>query len=165
MSAGAPPARRREERLLTFEVGGSPFALPIAAVAEVTEVGRIAAVPTLARGVAGVVNHHGDALPVLAPGALLPVAPPLPPARHLLVLARSPEDGSRFGVPVDCVGGLVDGEPAAALGDDPVAERRPLDGRVVSVLDPGRLLARALEVIERSADHDGRSRTTHEGEA
>ena len=31
-----------------------------------------------------------------------------------------------------------------------VVERRPVDGRVVSVLDPHRLVARAEEIIERA---------------
>lgn len=138
-------------RLLTFEVGGAVFALPIAAVAEVAEVGRIAAVPTLPASVGGVTNLHGDALPVVERAALLPVGDAaLGPPRHLLVLAKSPDDASRYGLPVDGIRGLVDGEGGTALGDDAIVERRPIEGRVVCVLDPKRLLARAMQVIERS---------------
>lgn len=139
------------ERLLTFEVGGALYALPIAAVAEVTDVGRIAAVPTVPLHVAGVMNHHGDALPVVERKALFPVHGELPPPRHLLVLADDPEDQNRYGLPVDAVAGLIDGRGGTARGEDAVAERRPLDGRILSVLDPKRLLARAVEIIERSA--------------
>ncbi len=150
-------------RLLTFEVGGTLYGLPIAAVAEVTEVGRIAAVPTLPPSVGGVMNHHGDALPVVERAALLPVGErPLPVPQHLLVLADSPDDASRYGLPVDCIRGLVDGAPATALGEGPVAERRPVEGRLLSVLDPRRLLARAVEVIERSVDS---TEPTHGGES
>lgn len=145
------PAAVGAARLLTFEVGGTVFALPIAAVAEVAEVGPIAAVPTLPRSVGGVTNLHGDALPVVERAALLPVSgADLPVPRHLLVLAKSPDDASRYGLPVDGIRGLVDGEGGTALGDDAIAERRPIDGRVVCVLDPKRLLARAMHVIERS---------------
>lgn len=147
----APPTGSTGGRLLTFEVGGAVYALPIGAVAEVTEVGRIAAVPSVPREVAGVTNLHGDALPVVERAALLPAAEgPLPPPQHLLVLAESPDDANRYGLAVDAIRGLVDGEGATALDADPVAERRPVEGRLVNVLDPRRLLARATQVIEES---------------
>ena len=68
----------------------------------------------------------------------------------MLVLAPSGEDGPEFGLPVDRVCGLVDGIGGAAKGAETVVERRPIEGRVVSVLDTVRLLARAARVIERS---------------
>jgi chemotaxis signal transduction protein len=145
----APAAQT--ERLLAFEVGGSVYAVPIADVAEVADLGRIAAVPTLPQGVGGVMNHHGDALPVLHRSALFDVAAEgLAEPQHVLVLARSPEDRGALGLPVDRILGLVDGAGGAARGHDAVVERRPIDGRVVSVLDARRLLRRAAEVIERS---------------
>ncbi len=138
-------------RLLTFAVGHGVYAVPIADVSEVADLGHIAAIPTLPRSVGGVVNHHGDALPVLHREVLFEVGQvALPEARQLLVLGEHAHDLSRLGIPVDGILGLVDGEAGHALGDDPVAERRPVDGRIVNVLDARRLLARAVEVIERS---------------
>ena len=58
------------QRLLTFEIGAAVYALPIADVLEVAEVAPMACIPTLSRQVAGVVNHHGDALPVMSREAL-----------------------------------------------------------------------------------------------
>jgi purine-binding chemotaxis protein CheW len=138
------------DRLLAFEVGPSLFALPIAEVAEVMEVPAVAAVPMLPRDVGGVVNHHGDALPIVTPAALLGTALARDPA-YLLVLARDPDDPSRYGVPIDRIHGLVDG-PAASTREPGavVAERRPLAGRLMHVLDAKRLLERALHVIEGS---------------
>jgi chemotaxis signal transduction protein len=139
------------ERLLAFEIGGSVYAVPIADVAEVADLGRIAAVPTLPQQVGGVMNHHGDALPIVHRGALFEVAVDgLAEPQHVLVLARSPDDHGTLGVPVDRILGLVDGSGGVARGADAVVERRPIDGRVVSVLDARRLLRRAAEVIERS---------------
>jgi chemotaxis signal transduction protein len=139
------------DRLLVFEVGGTHYALPIADVAEVTEVGRVASVPTLSSEVGGVMNHHGEALPVIRPGVLFEVAPgALPEPGNLLVLARSSGDAGRLGLPVDSVLGLVDGAGGTAHGADAVVERRPIGGRLVSVLDPHRLLMRAVQVIEES---------------
>lgn len=139
------------DRLLLFEVGATIYALPIAEIAEVTEVGRIASVPSLRAAVAGVMNHHGDALPVVHREALFETGrAPLASPRNLLVLGSSPDDASHLGLPVDCVLGLVDGAAGTAGGADVVVERRPIGGRLVSVLDPRRLMARAVQVIEES---------------
>lgn len=151
------------ERLLTFEVGGTMYALPIADVSEVTEVGRMAAVPMLPPAIGGVTNHHGDALPVVhrRPLFSVPEERELPCPQHLLVLARDPDDPHRYGVPVDRILGLVDGPGAQARAEGPVAERRPIEGRLVSVLDPRRLLARATQMIQGSVHG---AETTHGGE-
>jgi hypothetical protein len=70
--------------------------------------------------------------------------------RHVLVLARSPEDRGALGIPIDRILGLVPGAGGTARGADAVVERRPIEGRVVSVLDARRLLERAAEAIEAS---------------
>ena len=139
------------DRLLVFEVGATLYALPIADIAEVTEVGRIASVPTLLATVGGVMNHHGDALPIVHRGALFDVGgETLPEPQNLLILGRSPEDANRLGLPVDSVLGLVEGAGGTAHGADAVVERRPIAGRLVNVLDPHRLLVQAVQVIEES---------------
>jgi chemotaxis signal transduction protein len=137
-------------RLLAFEVAGGLYALPIAEVAEVAEVGPLAAVPMLPRSVGGVVNHHGDALLVVDGSVLLERPPEDARPTHLLILARDPDDPDRFGLPVDRIHGLVDGPPLAAQGPSPIAARRPVDGRVLHVLDPRRLFERAAATIECS---------------
>ncbi len=139
-------------RLLTFEVGAGLYALPIAGVLEVVEAGELVCVPTLPLGLGGVVNYHGDALPVLHCAALLEieVERPAKPEHVLVVSPRGTRSGS-LGLPVDRVLGLVDGRAVPARGSDPVAERRSLAGRLASLLDPARLVARARELIERSA--------------
>jgi chemotaxis signal transduction protein len=140
-----------EERLLTFEVGRSLYALPIAGVIEVAEVGRLACIPSLPPHIGGVVNYRGDALPVLRRASLLDVdEAALPEPAHLLVVTDRVTGGTCFGLPVDRIVGLVDGAAAAACGTHPIAERRPIDGRVANVLDPKRLVARARDAIERS---------------
>jgi hypothetical protein len=74
----------------------------------------------------------------------------LPEPGHILVITAGPAGGARLGMPVDRIVGLVDGPGAVSHGSDAVAERRQIDDRVVSVLDPQRLVARAREEIERS---------------
>lgn len=150
MSALAP-FTQSHERLLTFEIGGSVYALPIACVVEVSEVEAISSIPTVSLAMAGVMNHHGDALPVVRRSTLLDVDDAdLPEPAHVLVITPRATGGAQLGMPVDRIMGLVDGVGASSPGADPVAERRPVDGRVVSVLDPRRLVARAAEAIESS---------------
>lgn len=138
------------DRLLTFEIGDTLYALPIASVREVVAVDRIASVPTRAPDCVGVMNYHGDALPVVERSALLglPEAEPSEP-EQVLVISGPGNSAARLGLLVDKVAGLVDSGRVPTRGVDLVVERRPVEGRVVSVLNPLRLLARAKEVIER----------------
>jgi chemotaxis signal transduction protein len=146
-------AAASEGRMLAFELGGTLFALPIAGVVEVAESARIAPVPMLPRASFGVVNHHGDALPVVFGRALLELSGESTPM-HLLVLAGDADDPERYGLPVDRVLGLVSGAAAHSRSESPVAERRPHEGRVLNVLDPRRLLARAHGLVEESLSGD-----------
>ncbi len=150
MSADAPLAS--EDRLLTFELGGSIWALPIAGVAEVTEIERVTCIPTLPSDLGGVINFHGDALPVIRAAALLDLEGHETPATSQVVAVTDrPTGAARLGIPVDRVLGLVNGESVPARGRDPVAERRSIDGRVMNLLDPKRLVEHAREVISAAA--------------
>ena len=51
--------------------------------------------------------------------------------------------------------GVVDGALPRSRSKNLVVERRPIDGRVVSVLDPRLLVERASEVIEREVGSSG----------
>ena len=184
----ASPARAADvERLLTFEVASSVYAVPIAEVHEVAEAGRICCVPTISLGVVGVMNWHGDALPVVSTPLLLEedaaepssggdLAPHAGAAtgaaeargasqesevveagverlagQHVLVVSARDDEPAQLGLPIDRVIGLVDGPRCPRGGRRLVVERRPVESRVVSVLDPCRLVERATEVIERVA--------------
>jgi len=142
------------ERLLTFEYAQAMYALPIAEVHEVAEAKRICCVPTIPFEQVGVMNWHGEALPVVAVGLLLERAPEAAahgaaPANHVLVVSGRGDEPARLGLPVDRVLGLIDGPSRHRSGEDLVVERRPLEGRVVHVLCPRVLVARAAEVIGR----------------
>ncbi len=162
------------ERLLTFEVESSVYALPIAEVHEVAEATRICCVPTISRELVGVMNWHGDALPVVSTPVLLGSGEDVPELEgeaeedsdetqgekpegtvsvlsgaHVLVVSSRDDEPAQLGLPIDRVIGLVDGPRRRRGGGRLVVERRPVEGRVVSVLDPRRLVERATEVIER----------------
>jgi chemotaxis signal transduction protein len=152
-----------DERLLTFEVGSTVYALPIAAVHEVAEAKQVACVPGLSVTEAGVMNWSGEALPIVANRLLLraseadreepqPECVPGHPGivgEHVLVVAERAEAPARLGLPVDRVVGLVDGGPRLARGQRLVQERRPIEGRVVHVLDPRELVARAGRIVAK----------------
>ncbi len=187
MTASMRSAESDIDRLLSFEVANTVYALPITAVLEVVESNRASAVPGLARELAAAMNWHGEALPLLASPLLLEGAlegaleeelegaqeegseespeegaeeePVAPPARsgaaaiardHVLVVTGRSDEAPSLGMPVDRVLGLVEGAvtPDPAVGM--VVERRPVDGRVVNILDPQRLVARAAGLIERA---------------
>ena len=152
------------ERLLTFEVSRTVYALPIAEVHEVTESGRICCVPTISPDLVGVMNWHGDALPVVSTALLLaedgeaaeadsPEAAggSVRAGQHVLVVSAGDDEPAQLGIPIDRVIGLVDGPRRRRGGGRLVVERRPVEGRVVSVLDPRRLVERATQVIGRVA--------------
>ena len=138
-----------ERRLVLFEVGAGAYALQISDVIEVTEWSPLAGIPTLPSNVAGVINHHGDALPIVARDVLLEETIGDARAEHVLVLGVAGAEAGRLGVPVDRVLGLVDVPAGPPAGTGLVVERRPLRGRIVAVLDAARLLERAGRVIEQ----------------
>jgi purine-binding chemotaxis protein CheW len=144
-----------DERLLTFEIAGELYALPIGGVHEVAEVGQMTCIPTLPTRVGGVMNYHGDALPVVRCSSLFEINESrLSDPRNVLVVTDRSGDVARLGIPVDRVLGLVDGSAAETMEASQVAERRSIQGRVANVLDPPRLVAHAQEVIERSLGAD-----------
>lgn len=164
MSAEALVADERE-RLLMFLFEDVQYALPIAWVVEVAEKGRVTGVPSLALPVGGVMNWNGEALPLVATELLLgreseeAGATPFGAAttvgyaqEQVLVLSASPSSPPRMGMPVDRVIGLIhDGDaPGLAQGGPLVVERRPVDGRLVHILDPQALVVRGEEVIENA---------------
>jgi len=142
---------RAEERLLTFEVAGDFYAIPISGVLEVANAGRVTCIPTLPTSVGGVINHHGDALPVLNCASLFDVDESrLGDPSTILVISERAGESARLGIQIDRVLGLVDGVAAAMSGAKEIAERRSIQGRVASVLDPQRLVGKARDVIESS---------------
>ena len=149
------------ERLLTFVFDDVRYALPIAWVVEVAEKGRVTTVPSIPLPVGGVMNWHGEALPLVATELLLgrdeAGATPFGAAttvgyaqEQVLVVSEKPGSPARLGMPVDRVIGLVDGSGGSGppAGGSLVVERRPLEGRMLHILDPATLVARGGEVIE-----------------
>jgi chemotaxis signal transduction protein len=156
-----PIGRDDSDRLLSFVFDDVRYALPIAWVVEVAEKDRVTSVPSIPLPVGGVMNWHGEALPLVATELLLghdeAGATPFGAAttvgyaqEQVLVVSEKPDSPARLGMPVDRVIGLVDGRGGAKrpAGAGLVVERRPLEGRMLHILDPASLVARGGEVIE-----------------
>ncbi len=129
-------------RLILFEVAEAVYALPIADVLEVLENRDPVGIPTLPPATGGVVNHHGDALPVVAPAALFE-AHSHAEAEHLLVLGGIGSEAGQLGIPVERVLGLADAVLDTAPSADWIRQRVTLEDRVVAVLDAERCVDRA----------------------
>ncbi len=161
MSAVAPA---RGDRLLTFEVGGGAYALPIADVLEVSEVARVGRVPGLSGDVGGVMHYHGDALPIVSRAAIFEApAGGFRDPQHVVVVCDAMGEAAQLGLPVDRVLGLADAALSPAHGCELVVARLPLDGRVTGVLDARVLVRRAAEAIAR-AEGRGVPNPEHGGE-
>ena len=146
-----------EDRLLTFEAAGVLFALSIGEILEVGETSEIASIPTVLRSCGGVMNHRGDALPVLSFQVLLAGdvaleraigSESVPQGTPLLVLSRDDDHAPKLGLPVDNVLGFVSAPTESEKCEGVVKERFCLEGREVVVIDSRQLMARATSVIE-----------------
>lgn len=163
------------DRLLTFEVAHAVYGLPISVVLEVAEADRATCVPGLPAELVAVMNWHGDALPLVSSEHLLAgiseeysqddsvsvdstlasedvadVGDEAILKAQVLVVSDGGDESAALGMPVDRVIGLVNGTSRSSRSTNVVAERRSVDGRVVHVLDPRRLVARAGELIDQA---------------
>ena len=137
-------------RLVVFAAGCSIYALPIADVLEVREYVDPSAIPTLPRQLVGAINYHGDALAVMAAGALFPNPPEIQPApEYTIVVAVG--GIARLGLPAERLLGLAAVELGAAVGGDWIRARVALRGLAVAVLDARRVVDRAEQIMTRAA--------------
>ncbi|HUJ62618.1 MAG TPA: chemotaxis protein CheW [Kofleriaceae bacterium] len=125
--------------VIVFALGSSRYAVELRWVREVVTLGFVTEVPTAPPAVGGVCNLHGAILPVLDVAALLDL-PPGPPARQgdgALVLES---EGIVCALRVD----QVDHVASLAENDGAVVDAT---GRPLTLLDPQRLVRRALELV------------------
>jgi chemotaxis signal transduction protein len=130
--------------VIVFAVGAARFAVELRWVREVVTLGFVTAVPTAPPALGGVCNLHGTILPVLDLGSLLD-QPPGPPARQgdgALVLEA---EGMVCGLRVDQV------DHVATLVDDGGAIVDAA-GRALTLLDPQKLLRRALDLVAAAVE-------------
>jgi chemotaxis signal transduction protein len=133
--------------VIIVTIGGARYAMELRWVREVVSLGFVTSVPTAPAAIGGVCNLHGTILPVLDVGVLLggTAGPPARQGDGALVVEA---EGVVCALRVDQV------DHVASL---PEARGEVIDaaGRPLGLLEPGRLIRRALElaaaVAERAA--------------
>ena len=125
--------------VIVFAIGAARYAVELRWVREVVTLGFVTAVPTANPALGGVCNLHGTILPVLDVGALLDQPPGTPPRQGDGALVLEAE-GMVCGLKVDQV------DHVASLLEDGGAVVDAA-GRPLTLLDPQRLLRRALELV------------------
>jgi len=143
--------------VIVFAIGAARYAVELRWVREVVTLGFVTEVPTAPPALGGLCNLHGTILPVLDLPSLLEL-PPGAPARQgdgALVLES---EGTLCALRVDQVDHVASlparaaapGEvaPVGSAGDAVV----DTTGRPLTLLDPARLVQRALALAAATAD-------------
>lgn len=124
--------------VIVFGVGATRYAIELRWIREVVTLGFVTGVPTAPVALGGVVNLHGEILPVLDLGALLAVGHGLPARQGdgaLVVEA----DGSVAAIRVDQVDHVAS---LLATTETLVVDSA---GRAITLLDPARLVRLAQD--------------------
>ena len=135
------------ETVLVVRLGERQYGLPIGAVERVLPMAYVSPLPDRNDGLLGMLNLHGQVLPVLNPRPLLGLPDRAPAAEHRLVLVSST---TRFLVWVDTVDEVVACTPES-LSEVPSQQANPL---VRAVLRLGESI---VPVLAPAALEPGRS--------
>lgn len=145
--------------VIVFTIGAARYAVELRWVREVVSLGFVTGVPTAPGAVGGVCNLHGTILPVLDVAALLDETGGPPPRQGDGALVIETE-GVLCALRVDQV------DHVASLHEMPSATTPTVldaSGRTLALLDPAKLVRRAVELVARAgasmprtelADHD-----------
>ena len=130
--------------VIVFAVGAARYAVELRWVREVVTLGFVTGVPTAPPALGGVCNLHGAILPVLDLLALFdqPSGPPPRQGDGALVLES---DGIVCALRVDQI------DHVASL-EDPGTGVVDASGRPLTLLDPQRLLRRAVELVTAAGE-------------
>jgi purine-binding chemotaxis protein CheW len=130
--------------VIIFTIGGGRYAIELRWIREVVSLGFVTNVPTAPPALGGVCNLHGQILPVLDVGVLLDSVAGLPARQGDGALVVEAE-GLMCALRVDQV------DHVASLHE---ADGEVIDasGRPLALLDPGRLIRRALELVTAEAE-------------
>jgi chemotaxis signal transduction protein len=130
--------------VIIVTIGGARYAVELRWVREVVSLGFVTNVPTAPAALGGVCNLHGAILPVLDVGVLLAG-----------VAARPARQGdSALVVEVDAVVCALRVDQVDHVASLPESRGEVMDaaGRPLVLLDPGRLIRRALELVTADAE-------------
>jgi chemotaxis signal transduction protein len=130
--------------VIIVTIGGARYAVELRWVREVVSLGFVTNVPTAPAALGGVCNLHGAILPVLDVGVLLGGA-----------AARPARQGdSALVVEVEAVVCALRVDQVDHVASLPESRGEVMDaaGRPLVLLEPGRLIQRALELVTADAE-------------
>ncbi len=149
--AAAPAKVEADRPYIVFALGGQDHAVPIAGVVEVGPRPAVTPLPFAPAWLLGLTNLRGDIISVIDLRTLFDLPHAGPARGERLLVVRGTATDAVAGFVVDAVRGLR--RQAGAVRDVPrnsdsafgpcLAGALDLDGRLVAVLDPDRLLARS----------------------
>ncbi len=117
------------------------FAVSVADVAEVIEVPAKTRVPATASVVGGVINHHGDILPVLHINTLLEIDDDAPYASNKEAIGFIVGEGEgRMVVPIDATLGLVLLPAEGDEGEGLIRKTIVVEDQAIAVLDVNHMM-------------------------
>jgi purine-binding chemotaxis protein CheW len=133
-----PSTHQNPEAVLLVHLADRSFGLPLAVVQRVLPMAAVTSLPEAGEGLIGVLNLHGDILPVVDPRPRLGLPTPQLNAEQRLVLVTG---SSRFLLWVDAIEEVVSGADAmttvAAQHTSPLVPRViRLGDKVVPILAP-----------------------------
>jgi len=131
--------------VIVFTVGAARYAVELRWVREVVSLGFVTNIPTAPAALGGVCNLHGAILPVLDVSVLLDGVPGLPARQGDGALVIEAE-GLVCALRVDQVDHVASLYEAAGAVTD-------ASGRPLVLLDPARLIRRAVELVTALAEH------------
>ena len=154
-----PPATPEDcERYVVFQIGDESYGLPISCVREVEKVGRVTSVPGVPPMIRGLVNLHGEILPLVDPRPLLALPPGESAAGGYMVVVRPGDQEGAVAWQVDGLGGMALVDPARISNAASVQQQRDLAGIATgSAAHRGRRLLlldsrlAAVETVERAS--------------
>jgi hypothetical protein len=124
--------------LLCFQLGASPFAIPLDAIADVAPAGAIHPVPLAPRAVMGLAERRGRAIAVI----------------HLPSLLDEPDAGGagpgnllRLSGPLEGAALFVPAPVFSATGTEATSGHVWIDGRLHALLNPEALVKRAAASV------------------
>jgi purine-binding chemotaxis protein CheW len=119
------------DTVLLVRLGEQQYGLPIASVERVLPMAYVIPLPDSGKGLLGMLNLHGQVLPVIDPRPHLGLSNPTPAAAHRLVLLKA---NTRFLLWVDNVEEVVTCAPDS-LSDVPAQHTGPLVRRLLRLGD------------------------------
>jgi chemotaxis signal transduction protein len=130
--------------VIVFTIGAVRYALELRWIREVVNLGFVTSVPTAPAALGGVCNLHGTILPVLDVSMLLDSVPGLPARQGDGALVVEAE-GLVCAFRVDQIDHIASLHETGGMVTDAT-------GRPLLLLDPHRLIHRALELVTAEAE-------------